>query len=109
MSKLREIIRDERRRRHGSARGPLVMMTRIVKPVLSGDRVVGSRQTGAFATIMGAKCDRIWQQRGESLEGIREAGESRRCGGRRMSDQQYHNIAGLRFALLAQAVEDLSI
>jgi hypothetical protein len=45
-------------------------MTRIVKPVLSpaGDRVVGSRQTGAFAAIVGAKCDHIWQQRGESFE-----------------------------------------
>jgi hypothetical protein len=45
-------------------------MTRIVQPVLSpaGDRVVGSRQRGAFATIMGAKCDRIWQQRGELFE-----------------------------------------
>jgi hypothetical protein len=45
MSKLREIIRDERRRRHGAARGPLVVMTVIVEPVLSpaGDRVVGSR------------------------------------------------------------------
>jgi hypothetical protein len=42
MSKLQEIIRDERRRQHGPARGPLIVMTRIVEPVLSpaGDRVV---------------------------------------------------------------------
>jgi hypothetical protein len=46
MSKLRETIRDEWRRRQRPARGPLVVMTRIVAPVLSGDRIVGSRQTG---------------------------------------------------------------
>jgi hypothetical protein len=69
MSKLREIIRDEWRRRQGPARGPLVVMTRIVAPVLSpAGSVVGSRQTGAFATNMGAKCDDIWQQRGEPFE-----------------------------------------
>jgi hypothetical protein len=69
MSKLREIIRDEWRRRHWPARGPLVLMIRIVQPVLSpAGSVVGSRQTGAFATVMGAKCDDIWRQRGESFE-----------------------------------------
>jgi hypothetical protein len=48
MSKLREIIRDDRRRRHGLARGPLVWMWIIWEPVLSPTgSVVGKRQTTA--------------------------------------------------------------
>jgi hypothetical protein len=75
MSKLREIIRDERRRQHGAARGPLVVIRRIVEPILSsaGDRVVGSRTLDTNASaIVGAACGRIWQQPGESLQAFEE-------------------------------------
>jgi hypothetical protein len=70
MSNLREIIRDERRRRRGPARGPL-------KPVLSptGDRIVG-RQTGASAFIVGDPRGRIWQQPDETFEAFKKRVEA---------------------------------
>ena len=71
MSKLREFIRDESRRRRGPARGPLVVMNTFWEPVLSptGDRIVGRRQTGARAVIVGDPHRGIWEQHGdESLE-----------------------------------------
>jgi hypothetical protein len=42
----------------------------IFEPVLSpaGDRVVGKRQTGARAEILGDPHRRIWEQHDESLE-----------------------------------------
>ena len=33
-----------------------------------GPNSFGWARAFAFATMMGAKCDRIWQQRGESFE-----------------------------------------
>ena len=72
MSKLREFIRDESRRRCGLARGPLVVMNTFWEPVLSptGDRVVGSRtlDTDASAFIVGDSRGRFWQQHGETFE-----------------------------------------
>jgi hypothetical protein len=70
MSKLREVIRDEWRRRQGLARGPFVVIHSIWEPVLSptGDRIVGKRQTGACAFIVGDPHRRIWEQQDESLE-----------------------------------------
>jgi hypothetical protein len=71
MTKLREIIRDERRRRQGPARGPCVLMLTIWEPVLSPTgSVVGKRQTGAHAEIIGDPHRRIWEweQQDESLE-----------------------------------------
>ena len=64
MSKLREIIRDERRRQQGPARGPLVVMHVFWEPVLSptGDRIVGKRQTGARAEIIGDPHRGIWEE-----------------------------------------------
>jgi hypothetical protein len=54
MSKLREIIRDERRRQQGPARGPRILMQVIWEPILSPTgSVVGKRQTGARAEILG--------------------------------------------------------
>jgi hypothetical protein len=68
MSKLRETIRDESRRRHGLAGGPLVVMDVFWEPVLSptGDRIVGKRQTGARAKIVGDPHRRIWESRSAS-------------------------------------------
>jgi hypothetical protein len=42
----------------------------IWEPVLSptGDCIVGKRQTGASAFIVGDPRGRIWQQRGETFE-----------------------------------------
>ena len=72
MSKLREIIRDDRRRRHGLARGPLVWMWIIWEPILSPTgSVVGKRQTGASAFIVGDPHRRIWEQHDESLEAFK--------------------------------------
>ena len=69
MSKLREIICDERRRRQGLARGPRVLMLTIWEPVLSPTgSVVGKRQTGARAEILGDPHRRTWEQHDESLE-----------------------------------------
>jgi hypothetical protein len=69
MSELREIIRDERRRRQGLARGPCVLMWTIWEPVLSPTgSVVGKRQTGAGAEILGDPHRRTWEQHDESLE-----------------------------------------
>jgi hypothetical protein len=71
MSKPREIIRDDRRRRQGPARGPCVLMLTIWEPVLSPTgSVVGKRQTGARAEILGDRRPRIWEweQQDESLE-----------------------------------------
>jgi hypothetical protein len=70
MSKLREIIRDERRRQQGPARGPRIWMRVIWEPILSptGDRIGGKRQTSASAFILGDPRARIWQQRGETFE-----------------------------------------
>jgi hypothetical protein len=78
MSKLRAIIRDERRRRQGLARGPLVVMLIIWEPVLSptGDRIVGKRQTGARAEIVGDPQRRIWEQHDESLEAFEKRVEA---------------------------------
>jgi hypothetical protein len=74
MSKLREIIRDERRQRQGLARGPLVVMTTFWETVLSptGDRIVGKRQTGARAKIVGDPHGRIWEQHDESLGAFKD-------------------------------------
>jgi hypothetical protein len=73
MSKLREIIRDERRRRQGGpARGPRVLMLTIWEPILSPTgSVVGKRQTGARAEIIGDPRRRIWEQHDESLEAFK--------------------------------------
>ena len=73
MSKLREIIRDERRRRQGLARGPRIWMWVIWEPILSpaGDRIVGKRQTGAHAEILGDPHRRTWEQHDESLEAFK--------------------------------------
>jgi hypothetical protein len=72
MTKLREIIRDERRRRQGPARGPCVLMLTIWEPVLSPTgSVVGKRQTGARAEILGDPQRRIWEQQDESLEAFK--------------------------------------
>jgi hypothetical protein len=69
MSKLRESIRDEWRRRCGLARGPFVVMNTFWEPVLSPTgSVVGRRQTGASAAIVGDPHRRIWEQHDESLE-----------------------------------------
>jgi hypothetical protein len=64
MGKLREIIRDERRRRQGLARGPRIVMWVTWEPILSptGDRIVGKRQTGARPEIVGDPHRRIWEQ-----------------------------------------------
>ena len=60
----------------GPGSGPLIVMTRIVKPVLSpaGDRVLGSRtlDTNASAFIVGDPRGRIWQLPGESLQAFEE-------------------------------------
>jgi hypothetical protein len=74
MSKLRDIIRDEWRRRCGLAGGPLIVMTVFWEPVLSptGDRIVGKQQTGARAEIVGDPHRRIWEQHDESLEAFKE-------------------------------------
>jgi hypothetical protein len=72
MSELREIIRDERRRRQGLARGPCVLMWTIWEPVLSSTGgVVGKRQTGARAEILGDPHRRTWEQHDESLEAFK--------------------------------------
>jgi hypothetical protein len=72
MSKLRQIIRDERRRRQGLARGPRVLMWTIWEPVLSPTgSVVGKRQTGARAEILGDPHRRTWEQHDESLEAFK--------------------------------------
>jgi hypothetical protein len=74
MSKLREIIRDEWRQRCGLARGPLVLFHVFWEPVLSptDDRIVGKRQTGARAEIVGDPYRRVWeQQHDESLEAFK--------------------------------------
>jgi hypothetical protein len=74
MSKLREIIRDERQRRQGLARGPFVVMTTFWEPILSPTgSVVGKRKIGASATIVGDPHRRIWEQHGdESFEAFKE-------------------------------------
>jgi len=73
MSKLLEIIHDERRRRQGPARGPCVMMLTIWEPVLSPTgSVVGKRQTGARAEIIGDPHRRIWEQQDESFEAFKK-------------------------------------
>ena len=73
MSKLRDIIRYERRRQQGPARGPRIWMRIFWEPVLSptGDRIVGKRQTGARAEILGDPHRRIWEQHDESLEAFK--------------------------------------
>jgi hypothetical protein len=69
MSKLREIIRAERQRQQGPARGPRVLMWIIWEPILSPTgSVVGKRQTGAHAEILGDPHRRTWEQHYESLE-----------------------------------------
>jgi hypothetical protein len=74
MSKLREIIRNERRRRHGLAGGPRVLFYVFWEPILSPtrDRIVGKRQTGARAEIVGDPHGRIWEQHDESLEAFKK-------------------------------------
>jgi hypothetical protein len=73
MSKLRESIRDEWRRRQGLARGPFVVMNTFWEPVLSPTgSVVGRRQIGAHAKILGDPHHRIWEQHDESLEAFGE-------------------------------------
>ena len=77
MSKLRQIIRDERRRRQGLARGPRVLMWTIWEPVLSPTgSVVGKRQTGAHAEILGDPHRRTWEQHDESLEAFEKRVEA---------------------------------
>ena len=77
MSKLREIICDERRRRQGPARGPCVLMLTIWEPVLSPTgSVVGKRQTGARAEIFGDPHRRTWEQQNESLEAFEKRVEA---------------------------------
>ena len=77
MTKLREIIRDERRRRQGPARGPCVLMLTIWEPVLSPTgSVVGKRQTGARAEILGDPHRRIWEQQDESFEAFKKRVEA---------------------------------
>jgi hypothetical protein len=77
MSKLREIIRDDRRRRQGPARGPCVLMLTIWEPVLSPTgSVVGKRQTGARAEIIGDPHRRIWEQQDESFEAFKKRVEA---------------------------------
>jgi hypothetical protein len=70
MSKLREIIHDERQRRQGLARGPRIWMWVIWEPILSpaGDRIVGKRQTAARAEIFGDPHRRTWEQHDETFE-----------------------------------------
>ena len=75
MSKLREIIREERRRQEVPARGPLVVMRVLFTPILSPTgSVVGSRtlDTDASAFIVGDPRGRIWQQPGESIQAFEE-------------------------------------
>jgi hypothetical protein len=77
MSKLREIIRDERRRRQGPAQGPRIMMWVIWEPILSTTgSVVGKRQTGARAEILGDLHRRTWEQYDESLEAFKKRVEA---------------------------------
>jgi hypothetical protein len=72
MSKLREIIHDERQRRQGLARGPRIWMWVIWEPILSPTgSVVGKRQTGACAEILGDPRRRTWEQHDESLEAFK--------------------------------------
>ena len=72
MSKLREIIHDERQRRQGLARGPRIWMWVIWEPILSSTgSVVGKRQTGARAEILGDPHRRTWEQHDESLEAFK--------------------------------------
>jgi hypothetical protein len=72
MSELREIIRDERRRRQGPARGPRILMQVIWEPILSPTgSVVGKRQIGAHAEILGDPHRRTWEQHDESLEAFK--------------------------------------
>ena len=73
MSKLREIIRDERRRQQGPARGPRILMQVIWEPILSPTgSIVGKRQTGARAEILGDPHRRIWEQQDESFEAFKK-------------------------------------
>ena len=77
MSKLREIIRDERRRQQGPARGPRILMQVIWEPILSPTgSVVGKRQTGARAEILGDPHRRTWEQHDESLEAFEKRVEA---------------------------------
>ena len=77
MSKLREIIRAERRRRQGPARGPRILMQVIWEPILSPTgSVVGKRQTGAHAEILGDPHRRTWEQHDESLEAFKKRVEA---------------------------------
>jgi len=72
MSKLLEIIRSERRRQQGPARGPRILMQVIWEPILSPTgSVVGRRQTGAHAEILGDPHRRTWEQHDESLEAFK--------------------------------------
>jgi hypothetical protein len=72
MSKLREIIHDERQRRQGLARGPRIWMWVIWEPILSSTgSVVRKRQTGARAEILGDPHRRTWEQHDESLEAFK--------------------------------------
>jgi len=79
MSKLREIIHDEGRRRQGLARGPRTWMWVICEPILSPTgSVVGKRQTGARAEILGDPRRRTWEweQHHESLEAFKKRVEA---------------------------------
>ena len=77
MSKLREIIGDERRRQQGPAQGPRILMHVIWEPILSPTgSVVGKRQTGARAEILGDPHRRTWAQQDESLEAFEKRVEA---------------------------------
>jgi hypothetical protein len=77
MNKLRQIIHDERRRRQGLARGPRIWMWVIWEPILSPTgSVVGKRQTGARAEILGDPQRRIWEQQDESFEAFEKRVEA---------------------------------
>jgi hypothetical protein len=76
MNRLRDFLydelREERRRRQGDDREPIIMMRVLVEPVLSpdGNRTVGKRHldTGASAVIAGRGRDRIRQRDDETIE-----------------------------------------
>jgi hypothetical protein len=72
------LVGAERRRQQGPARGPRMWMRIFWEPILSttGDRIVGKRQTGARAEILGDRHRRIWEQLDESLEAFEKRVEA---------------------------------
>jgi hypothetical protein len=71
MNKLRDLLRDERGRRKGLDRDPLILMRVVHEPVLSPEgSVIGGREldTGASAVICGRPGGRFWQEDGETID-----------------------------------------